>query len=64
MKKFYNRITSSGLCAIVSCIVLAFTAMPIEAVGQSIDLNLTNVTVREAVETLNKQENYSIIINF
>lgn len=41
---------------------LCLLALPSPALAQAIDLKLTNVTVKEAIEALNQRENYSVAI--
>ncbi len=48
--------------ATVGLLLFCLLALPLRAAAQTIDLRLTNVTVKEAIATLNQRENYSIAI--
>ena len=62
MKKLYNRTALFHARAIVGLFALCLLALPSPALAQAIDLKLTNVTVKEAIEALNQRENYSVAI--
>ncbi len=62
MKKLYNRTALFYARAIVGLFALCLLALPSPALAQAIDLKLTNVTVKEAIEALNQRENYSVAI--
>ena len=56
MKKLYNRTALFHARAIVGLFALCLLALPSPALAQAIDLKLTNVTVKEAIEALNQRE--------
>ena len=62
MKKLYNRTALFHARAIVGLFALCLLALPSPALAQAIDLKLTNVTVKVAIEALNQRENYSVAI--
>lgn len=62
MKKLYNRTAVFYARTIVGLFALCLLALPGTALAQAIDLRLTNVTVKEAIEALNQRENYSVAI--
>ncbi|WP_295940739.1 TonB-dependent receptor [uncultured Alistipes sp.] len=62
MKKLYNRTALFYARTIVGLFALCLLALPASAWAQSIDLKLTNVTVKDAIEALNQRENYSVAI--
>ena len=55
MKKLYNRTALFHARAIVGLFALCLLALPSPALAQAIDLKLTNVTVKEAIEALNQR---------
>ncbi len=61
MKKLYHRSISSRMRAVVGFALLVLLMLPMGAAAQ-IGLKLTNVTVKEAIEALHQQQNYSVAI--
>ena len=62
MKKLYHRTAARSARTIVRLFALALLFFPSAAVAQAIDLKLTNVTVKQAIEALNQRENYSVAV--
>lgn len=62
MKRLYNRTVAFSAEVIVGLLALLVLLLPQEAAAQAINLKLTNVTVQQAIEALNQQENYSVAI--
>ena len=62
MKKLYNRTALFHARAIVGLFALCLLALHSPALAQAIDLKLTNVTVKQAIEALNQRENYSVAV--
>ena len=56
MKKLYNRTALFHARAIVGLFALCLLALPSPALAQAIDLKLTNVTVKEAIEALRESQ--------
>lgn len=62
MSKFYNRVSVRWTRVISGLLLLTLLALPTGIATAQIRLQLSNVTVKQAIEALHQQQSYSIVI--